>query len=398
VRTLFHSAAFDFSVWEIWGALLYGGRLVVVPYFTARAPEEFLELLRRERVTVLNQTPSAFRQLVRVATAGSKQELALRYVVFGGEALELQSLKPWFELYGDRTPQLVNMYGITETTVHVTYRPLTAADLEANSGSVIGQPLADLRVYLLDPQQQLVPVGVPGEMYVGGGGLSRGYLRRHDLTAERFVPDMFSNLPGAKLYRSGDLARRLANGDLEYLGRVDRQVKIRGFRIELGEIEAVLRQAPGVEDCVVLAGKDSPASLLAYLVLDGDASMALHELRSFASSQLPDYMVPSFFMQVERIPLTANGKSISERYRCLRLPLRPTGFVAPQRNRREVGGDLSELLGRDQIGITANLNSAAIRRWRRRRVPRPRYILVRLTLRSFRKSDGVPGGIGHQRT
>ena len=393
VWTLFHSAAFDFSVWEIWGALLYGGRLVVVPYFTARAPEEFLELLRRERVTVLNQTPSAFRQLARVATAGSKQELALRYVVFGGEALELQSLKPWFDLYGDGTPQLVNMYGITETTVHVTYRPLTAVDLEANTGSVIGRPLGDLRVYLLDQRQQLVPIGVPGEMYVGGGGLSRGYLHRHDLTAERFVPDVFSNLPGAKLYRSGDLARRLANGDLEYLGRVDRQVKIRGFRIELGEIEAVLRQAPGVEDCVVLAGQDSPASLLAYLVLEGDASWALQELRNFASAQLPDYMVPSFFMQVERIPLTANGK-VDQRA----LPLPETApastenFVAPRsETEKKLAAIWSELLGRDQIGINDNffelgghslLATQAVSRVRD-------TFSVRLTLRNFFENPTV---------
>ena len=176
VWTLFHSSAFDFSVWEIWGALLYGGRLVVVPYWISRAPEDFLELLLRERVTILNQTPSAFRQMVRAANAGSKQNMALRVIIFGGEALELQSLKPWFERYGDRSPRLVNMYGITETTVHVTYRPLDANDLKESAGSVIGHPLGDLRVYLLDQHQQLVPSGLPGEMYVGGAGLSRGYL------------------------------------------------------------------------------------------------------------------------------------------------------------------------------------------------------------------------------
>jgi len=359
VWTLFHSSAFDFSVWEIWGALLYGGRLVVVPYWVSRAPEDFLELLRQERVTILNQTPSAFRQLARVATAGAKQDLALRFIIFGGEALELQSLKPWFDTFGDRSPRLVNMYGITETTVHVTYRPLSVADLEANAGSVIGSALGDLRVYLVDQRQQLVPIGVPGEMYVGGAGLSRGYLKRFDLTSERFVPDAFSNIPGARLYRSGDLARYRDNGDLEYLGRVDRQVKVRGFRIELGEIEAVLRLAPGVAECVLLAHDEAPGqtSLVAYLVVDSASPANIQTLRSFARAQLPDYMVPSYFVPVDRIPLTANGKVDQ---RALPLPEQARTepaetFVAPRTETEEKLATMwSELLGRDQVGIHDN--------------------------------------------
>jgi amino acid adenylation domain-containing protein len=359
VWTLFHSSAFDFSVWEIWGALLYGGRLVVVPYWVSRGTEDFLGLLVRERVTVLNQTPSAFRQLLRVATAASeKPELALRYVVFGGEALELQSLKPWFELYGDRAPRLINMYGITETTVHVTYRPLSLADLEQHAGSVIGKPLADLRVYLLDQRQQLAPIGVPGELYVGGAGLTRGYLKRFDLTPERFVPDPFSKIAGARLYRSGDLARFLPNGDLEYLGRVDRQVKIRGFRIELGEIEAVVAQAPGVHECAVVANDDSSGqtSLVAYVVLDS-APRAIEELRNFAKGKLPDYMVPSFFVPLERIPLTQNGK-IDQR--ALPSPDQSPAevaatFIAPRNDtEQKLATVWSELLGRDGIGVHEN--------------------------------------------
>ena len=359
VWTLFHSAAFDFSVWEIWGALLYGGRLVVVPYWISRAPDDFLDLLIRERVTVVNQTPSAFRQLVRVATAQPKADLALRYVIFGGEALELQSLKPWFDRYGDRAPRLINMYGITETTVHVTYRQLTVTDLEQNSGSVIGRPLGDLRVYLLDRRQQLAPIGVPGEIYVGGAGLSRGYLQRLDLTAERFVPDAFSNLSGARLYRSGDRARYLANGDLEYLGRVDRQVKVRGFRIELGEIEAVLRQTPGVQDCVVLANDNASGqtNLVAYLVLEVAGSLEVQEWRNFAQAHLPDYMMPSFFVPLESIPLTANGK-LDER--ALPLPgesptAATSAFVAPRSDTEEKLANMwGELLGREQIGVNDN--------------------------------------------
>jgi len=189
VWTLFHSYAFDFSVWELWGALLYGGRVVIVPYWASRSPQDFRELLVRERVTVLNQTPSAFRQLLQAELAQPKADLALRYLIFGGEALELQSLRPWFERYGDEKPLLVNMYGITETTVHVTYRPIRWDDLRSGQGSVIGVPIPDLQVYVLDPNGNPVPVGVPGEMYVGGAGVARGYLNRPELTAQRFIAD-----------------------------------------------------------------------------------------------------------------------------------------------------------------------------------------------------------------
>ena len=269
VWTLFHSYAFDFSVWEIWGALLYGGRLVVVPYWVTRSPEAFYDLLGREQVTVLNQTPSAFRQLIRAERdAEVSQELALRLVIFGGEALELWSLGPWFERHGDHKPQLVNMYGITETTVHVTYRPLTVTDLNLASGSVIGGAIPDLQLYVLDMHLQPVPIGVAGEMYVGGAGLARGYLERPELSAERFIPDPYSKVPGARLYKTGDLVRYLPEGNLEFLGRLDHQVKVRGFRIELGEIEACLGGYPGVREVVVLAREDSPGEkrLVAYVV------------------------------------------------------------------------------------------------------------------------------------
>ena len=233
VWTLFHSYAFDFSVWELWGALLYGGRLVVVPFEISRSPQAFYQLLCKERVTVLNQTPSAFRQLMGVEEVADKSEkLFLRLVIFGGEALDIQGLRAWLQRRGDKQPQLVNMYGITETTVHVTYRPITMVDVEGAQRSPIGVPIADLQVYLLDAHQNLVPVGVAGEMYVGGEGLARGYLNRPELSAERFVPNPFSDKPGARLYRTGDLARILPDGKLEFLGRVDHQVKIRGYRIE----------------------------------------------------------------------------------------------------------------------------------------------------------------------
>jgi amino acid adenylation domain-containing protein len=309
VWTLFHSHAFDFSVWEMWGALCYGGRLVVVSYWVSRTPDDFYQLLSKERVTVLNQTPSAFRQLIQVeASPGRGQELALRLVIFGGEALEMPSLKPWFERHGDQHPQLVNMYGITETTVHVTYRSLTTADLK--SGSVVGIPLPDLQVYILDQHRQLLPVGVPGEMYVGGAGVARGYLNRPELTGERFTDHPFSNEPGARLYRSGDLARYLPNGDIEYLGRIDHQVKLRGFRIELGEIETALRARPEVREAVVILREDTPGDqrLVAYLVARAAEKPDASALRPQLAETLPEYMLPNAFVWLDQLPLTPNGK------------------------------------------------------------------------------------------
>ena len=256
--TLFHSYAFDFSVWELWGALLYGGRLVVVPYWVSRDPAAFRKLLIEERITILNQTPSAFRQLIQADLAEAPARYALREIIFGGEALELQSLKPWVERYGDARPRLVNMYGITETTVHVTYRPIARADIEAGRGSVIGKPIPDLYIRLLDERGEPVPVGVPGEIWVGGAGVANGYLNRPELTAQRFVTDPFDPSRSARLYRAGDLARRLPDGDLEFLGRIDAQVKIRGFRIELGEIEAVLDAHPAIRECAVITRDVGP--------------------------------------------------------------------------------------------------------------------------------------------
>ncbi|MHC5718673.1 MAG: amino acid adenylation domain-containing protein, partial [Nostoc sp.] len=308
VWTLFHSYAFDFSVWEIWGALLYGGRLVVVPYCVSRSPERFYELLSKEQVTVLNQTPSAFRQLIQVEeSANETQNLNLRLVIFGGEALDIQSLQPWFARHGDKLPQLVNMYGITETTVHVTYRPLTVADLQT-TGSMIGRPIPDLQVYLLDQNQQLVPIGVPGEMYIGGAGVARGYLCPK-ITQERFIVHPFSNQLNTRLYKSGDLARYLPNGDIEYLGRIDHQVKLRGFRIEIGEIEAAIHQHLEIKEAVVIIREDIPDDkrLVAYIVSQS-TEVSVLELRNFLKSKLPSYMIPSAFVILEEIPLTPNGK------------------------------------------------------------------------------------------
>ena len=306
VWTLFHSYAFDFSVWEIWGAWFYGGRLVVVDYDTSRAPDRFWDLLRRERVTVLNQTPSAFRQLIDLSLLRGGDAGALRYVVFGGEALDIGMLRPWFEQHGDHRPELINMYGITETTVHVTYRPLRIADTLGDS--VIGGPIPDLSLVVLDSNRGVVPVGVPGELYVGGKGLARGYLNRPELTAERFVDHPYR--PGKRLYRTGDRVRRLADGDLEYLGRIDQQVKLRGYRIELGEIESTLARQPGVTAAVVVLREDragEPALVAYYTPTPGEAPEPA-TLRRALGEALPAYMVPGALVALAVLPLTPNGK------------------------------------------------------------------------------------------
>ncbi|WP_248807450.1 amino acid adenylation domain-containing protein, partial [Pseudomonas sp. MWU13-2100] len=267
VWALFHSFAFDFSVWEIWGALLHGGRLLIVPQLVSRSPEDCYALLCNAGVTVLNQTPSAFRQLI-AAQGENGQPHSLRQVIFGGEALDTALLKPWYARELNAGTQLVNMYGITETTVHVTYYPLQAEDTQRLGASPIGKRIPDLRLYLLDGYGQPVAPGAVGELYVGGAGVARGYLNREELNAERFLADPFVSTPGARMYRSGDLGRWLADGSLEYLGRNDEQVKIRGFRIELGEIEAQLGACEGVRDAVVLVREDEPGDkrLVAYVI------------------------------------------------------------------------------------------------------------------------------------
>ncbi|MCC9312250.1 amino acid adenylation domain-containing protein, partial [Kitasatospora sp. RB6PN24] len=307
VWTLFHSYAFDFSVWEFWGPLLHGGRLVVVPYLVSRSPEDTLDLLKREQVTVLNQTPSAFYQLLQAEQEHSTDVLSgLRTVVFGGEALDLGRLADWYRAHPQDGPRLVNMYGITETTVHVTHRALDAATVADAPGSLIGEPIPDLALRVLDEALRPVPVGVPGEIYVAGAGLARGYSGRPGLTAGRFVADPFG-APGDRMYRTGDLARRLADGELEYLGRADDQVKLRGFRIELGEIEAALLRQPAVRQAAVLVREDQPGDqrLVGYVVGTG---LDTAELRGQLAAELPGHMVPAALVVLDVLPLTGNGK------------------------------------------------------------------------------------------
>lgn len=354
VWTMFHSYAFDFSVWEVWGPLLYGGRLVVVPHAVSRSPREFLQLLVQEGVTVLNQTPSAFYQLMQIDRENSElgQKLSLRFVIFGGEALELSRLEDWYQRHADHAPRLINMYGITETTVHVSYNALDRQSAAQGVGSLIGRPIPDLQVYVLDDALQPVPHGVAGEMYVSGAGLARGYWGRPGLTAERFVADPYGP-PGTRMYRTGDLAKRLTDGSLDYLGRADQQVKIRGFRIELGELEAVLALHPTVDQVAVVVREDQPGDkrLVAYVVPASNANIEPAELRRHAASSLPDYMVPSAIVSIDELPLTPNGKLDRKALPEPNLSIDLIGR-APRTPQEEILCDLfAEVLSLRRVGI-----------------------------------------------
>lgn len=357
VWTLFHSFAFDFSVWELWGGLFYGGRVILISKEIARSPEEFYRLICEQGVTVLNQTPSAFTQLIG-AQSRSDRRHSLRIVIFGGEALDMSALRPWYEKNGLEGPRLVNMYGITETTVHVTYHEITREDIEGSSCSRIGSPIPDLAVYVLDANHDPVPIGVVGELYVGGAGVALGYLNRPELSAQRFLPNRFSTVGQDRLYKTGDLGRWRVDGGLDYLGRNDDQVKIRGFRIELGEIKEQLLRHRSVQDAAVIARKDQSGEqwLTAYVV-PADASdeaggLTADVLRAHLKQMLPDHMVPSSFVTLKAMPLTANGK-LDRR----RLP-DPENTAYSGRDYQPPCGEIEEtivevwrsLLSRDRIG------------------------------------------------
>ncbi|MEU6095299.1 amino acid adenylation domain-containing protein, partial [Streptomyces sp. NPDC047079] len=302
------------------------------------------------------QTPSAFRSLVSAAAVGDERigRLALRSVIFAGEKLEIGELTPWTERWGLGRVALVNMYGITETTVHTTYHRLTRRDFDQGAGNPIGRPLSDLTIHLLDADGHLVPDGTRGEIHVGGPGVARGYLGRPELTAERFVPDPFGP-PGSRLYRSGDLARRRPDGSLDFLGRADDQVKIRGYRIELGEIATALTAHPGVREAVVIAREDTGGgpSLVAYVVPSGEQDLDPAQVRGLLARDLPDYMIPAAYQEIERIPLTANGKLDR---RALPAPDRTayarSHYVAPRTSLEQRVADLwRDVLGADRVGV-----------------------------------------------
>ncbi|HLP57758.1 MAG TPA: amino acid adenylation domain-containing protein, partial [Candidatus Deferrimicrobium sp.] len=309
--SLFHSYSFDFSVWEMYGALLKGGRLVIIPKMTSRDPEQFLNVLIDQKITVLNQTPSAFYNLINEALKINSKNLSIRYIIFGGEALNPSRLKAWHQKYPDI--KLINMFGITETCVHVTYKEIGELEIKGDISN-IGKPIPTLSTYIMDRYQKLTPMRTPGELYVGGEGVARGYLNRPELTAQRFIEHPYKK--DERLYRSGDLSRMGLDGEMIYLGRIDQQVQLRGFRIELGEIESQLLKYESIKEAVVIernvSGGDS--YLCAYIVPHmpqpgvNPVDLEVSSLREFLARQLPDYMIPTHFFQIEKIPTTLNGK------------------------------------------------------------------------------------------
>ncbi|MET8974175.1 non-ribosomal peptide synthetase [Streptomyces sp. NPDC004539] len=350
VWTWFHSAAFDFSVWEIWGCLLTGGRLVVVPHLVSREPDTFRDLLVSEKVTVLSQTPSAFGQLLSVEHG----EVGVRLVVFGGEPLDTRGLLPWMDRHPATTCRLVNMYGITETTVHVTEQTLTRAHALTGTRSV-GPALPGWHLYVLDPAGRLLPPGATGEICVGGKGVAHGYLGRPDLTAQRFVPDPHTT--DGRLYHSGDLGRLRPDGHLDHLGRIDTQVKIRGFRIELDEIRGVLLEDPHVHTAAVTVHHHNPtdpasARIHAHVVLNGGDTA---EVRRRAAQILPEHMLPATITALDALPLTANGK----------LDVSRLVAATPVREVSEVGKahEAREQKQQQQEPVTDDLTARLTRIW-----------------------------------
>jgi amino acid adenylation domain-containing protein len=353
--TVTHSYSFDFSVWEIFGALLSGGKLVIVPLRVAQSPDEFYQLLASEQVTVLGLTPSALRQLLPLQR-NNGPVLSLRLIVCGGEAFPADMLADLMEW----NVPVWNFFGPTEATVWASIRQVGAGD-EKHQIVPLGGPIANTQIHILDNYDALVPVGVPGELCIGGRPLARGYLNRPELTAEKFLPDPFSKRPGARLYHTGDVARHLPDGTIEYIGRSDHQVKLRGFRIELGEIEAVLSRHPGVQQSVILCREDVPGeqTLVAYIVGDvnGDSDPTVTELRAFVKRELPEYMCPSDFVTMPSLPINASGKIDR-----LALPapsqIRPelgVRFISPRTVlERELAEIWTGVLRRENVGIGDN--------------------------------------------
>jgi amino acid adenylation domain-containing protein len=345
VWTWFHSSAFDFSVWEIWGCLLTGGRLVVVPYFVSREPDHFRDLLVAEKVTVLSQTPSAFAQLLDVDHA----DVSVRLVVFGGEPLDARMLLTWFDRHPERSCRVVNMFGITETTVHVTEQTLTRK-LALTATRSVGRALPGWHLYVVDPAGRLLPPGVAGEICVGGAGVALGYLGQEELTGRRFVPDLFT---GGTMYRSGDLGLLRPDGRLEHLGRIDSQVKIRGFRIELDEIRSVLLEDPDVRTAAVLVRRDDPAGAAtaridAYVVLSSGGNPA--RVRERAAGILPEYMLPATVTALDALPLTANGKLDAAKLPAPAVLRPPRRDMAPAASADDLTASLTEIWS-DVLGV-----------------------------------------------
>ncbi len=342
----FHSYCFDVSVWEMFASLLHGSRLVVADKETIRDPELFLDELIKNRVTVLCQIPISFYNLMRIEERSEARELSLRYVIFAGESLKAFMLKSFHQRYPDVA--LINMYGVTEATVYQTYKRIDTQDL-LSSNDNIGKPLPGDIIFILDKNMQPSPIGTMGEMFIGGAGVARGYLNRQELTSEKFVKSPLA--PDTYLYRSGDYARWFPEGEIEYLGRIDHQVKIRGHRIELGEIEKKILSYPGIAKAVVIAKEDelNKKSLCAYFV--ANEGVRVPELKDHLVMELPSYMIPSYFMLMEKLPLTSTGKVDVQALPEPEAQLMKQ-YVAPETSNQRIIAEIwQEILDVDRVGM-----------------------------------------------
>ena len=342
VWTLFHSYIFDFSVWEIWGALIHAAKLIIPNKNSTKELNLFYNLCKKEKVTILNQTPCVFYQFSEIARNNNHiKQLKLRYIIFGGEALNYSKLTPWFDVYKYDNPKLVNMYGITETTVHVTYNKISKNTIK-QSRNKIGKVIPDLKAYVLSGDLSPLPIGAIGELYIGGAGLARGYLNQPRLTKEKFIPNPFQTKEekqqnkNSRLYKTGDLVGWLPSGELEYIGRTDFQIKIRGFRIELGEIESMITSYKGIKQAVVLAKVNKETKyLVAYYTCDSGDKLNETNILSYLATKLPAYMIPTTLMHLAKLPLTLTGKLDRKALPDLVLGSSTKTYVAP-RNELEI--------------------------------------------------------------
>lgn len=353
IWTMFHSYCFDFSVWEMYGALLYGGKLILVPELRARDPRAYLRLLKEENVSVLNQTPSYFYKLIEELEK-EESNLSVRIIVFGGEALDIKKTEKFYKIYPH--VKLINMYGITETTVHVTYKEIQEKDFECNCSN-IGKPIPTLRVILLDKNKNLQLIGVPGEIYVIGEGVCKGYVNNEKLTSERFLYDKENN---TYMYKSGDLAKILPNGELAYVGRNDEQVKIRGFRIELGEIENAIRAVEHtIRELVVTTRKDEDGNQFIIAYYTGDFTISMTEIKKKMMTLLPEYMIPAYIVKVNSIPITVNGKTDRKKLNMIPITIETGNKYIEARNdlEKNIKKIFSAVLKNNKISITDNFFS-----------------------------------------
>jgi len=356
-----HSVCFDFSVWEMYGALLNGGQLVIPSRDVVRDVSRFHSIVKQYKITVLNQTPAAFYRFISMEMEKEAEKKTLsrhmRYVIFGGDKLEPDHLREWIDIYPLEEISLINMYGITETTVHVTFYRLTEDDIKSLGPlSPVGKPLPEKTLYIYNDNLSLQPIGITGEIYVGGSGVSQGYLNRCELSAKRFFENPYKK--GEMIYKTGDLGKRLSDGNVEFLGRKDHQVKIRGFRIEPGEIESHLLNHEKIKSAVVLVKTDDNEEkyLCAYIAIE--EGLDITDLRGYLSSKLPNYMIPAYFIKMNNIPLTPNGKVDRKALSEVEIKVKVgEGYVEPRNKLEKKLAEIwSEALGVEMgvIGIDAN--------------------------------------------